>query len=164
MQNAQPITTLQDKVLPYRIRLRFEREEMCSENETVQPKIAHGLHAADLVRRMVAAEDSGNTIEYFYALYLNVQGLVSDVIKVSQGTLTSSIVHPREVFRPALLTNCASIIVAHNHPSGDVTPSPNDNALTRRLKRAGKILGIELIDHIIVADNDHYSYCQSGTL
>ena len=150
--------------LPYRIRLRFERELMCSEPNAIQPKIKHGQDAADLMRRLIEQEENGNTIEYFYAFYLNSQGVVSDVVKVSQGSLTASLVHPREVFRPALLTNSAAIIIAHNHPSGNPKPSENDNRLTRRLKKAGKLLGIEVIDHIITGDGEHYSYVHAGAM
>ncbi|WP_346962244.1 JAB domain-containing protein [Clostridium sp.] len=84
---------------------------------------------------------------------------------VSVGSLNSSIVHPREVFKVAILSNSASIIVYHNHPSGDVTPSKEDINITERLKEAGKILGIELIDHIIVGSNEsYYSFKERGDI
>nr|WP_283695237.1 JAB domain-containing protein [Clostridium perfringens] len=82
---------------------------------------------------------------------------------VSVGSLNSSIVHPREVFKVAILSNSANIIVFHNHPSGDVTPIKEDINITERLKEAGKILGIELIDHIIVGSNNtYYSFKKRG--
>lgn len=84
---------------------------------------------------------------------------------VSVGSLNSSIVHPREVFKVAILSNSANIIVYHNHPSGDVTPSKEDINITERLKEAGKILGIELIDHIIVGSNSsYYSFKEKGNI
>lgn len=84
---------------------------------------------------------------------------------VSVGSLNSSIVHPREVFKVAILSNSANIIVYHNHPSGDVTPSKEDINITERLKEAGKILGIELIDHIIVGSNSsYYSFNERGDI
>ena len=76
---------------------------------------------------------------------------------VSVGTLNASLVHPREVFEPAINCSAAQIIVAHNHPSGDAEPSEDDLAVTRRLVEAGKLLGIEVIDHVIVAKDDFAS-------
>jgi DNA repair protein RadC len=95
--------------------------------------------------------------EQFRGLYLNNrQKLVADEI-ISIGTLTSAILHPREVFRPALTHHAVSLILLHNHPSGDPEPSPEDLEMTRRLHRAGQILGIELLDHVIVAGDSWYS-------
>jgi DNA repair protein RadC len=150
--------------LPHKIRLCFKREPIPGETAELQPMVRNGTDAAAFVRRLVQEEEMGNTIEYFYALCLSSAGRVSDVVKVSQGSLSASLVHPREVFRTALLTNSAAIIVAHNHPSGSVDPSPNDDALTRRLKRAGKLLGVELLDHVVVGDDAHFSYCAEGRL
>lgn len=82
----------------------------------------------------------------------------------SVGTLNSSLIHPREIFKSSILSNAASIIIAHNHPSGDPTPSSEDINVTHRLKEAGKILGIELIDHIIVGNNQFISLKEKGTL
>jgi DNA repair protein RadC len=90
--------------------------------------------------------------EVFRVLLLDTRHrLVSDVT-VSIGSLNSSLVHPREVFRPALLAACASIVLTHNHPSGDPEPSGEDLALTRRLAAAGSLLGIEVLDHLILGD------------
>nr|WP_253200627.1 JAB domain-containing protein [Clostridium sp. CF012] len=75
---------------------------------------------------------------------------------VSVGSLNSSIVHPREVFKVAILSNAASIILYHNHPSGDPTPSSEDTSITNRLKECGKLIGIELIDHIIIGSEGRY--------
>lgn len=84
---------------------------------------------------------------------------------VSIGCLNSSIVHPREVFKVAILSNSASIIVYHNHPSGDIKPSKDDINITQRLKESGKILGIDLIDHIIVGSNEmYYSFKEKGNI
>ena len=79
----------------------------------------------------------------------SANGLIRQV-KISEGILNSSLVHPREVFRSAILECAASIIVAHNHPSGDVTPSREDIELTRRMVQAGDIMGIEVLDHLII--------------
>ncbi|MGE0494561.1 MAG: DNA repair protein RadC [Vulcanimicrobiota bacterium] len=88
--------------------------------------------------------------EHFVALYLDARRRVIGQETVSVGTLTASLVHPREVFAPALQRRAATVVVAHNHPSGDPTPSAEDVALTRRLVRAGELLGVELLDHIVV--------------
>ena len=73
-------------------------------------------------------------------------------------------VHPREVFKQAIVANAAKIIVAHNHPSGDSAPSREDRNVTKMLKDAGEIMGIELVDHIIIGDGNYYSFSDSGTL
>ena len=78
--------------------------------------------------------------------------------EISRGTLSTSLVHPREVFRPAVISGAASIIVVHNHPSGDPTPSKEDEVVTRRLARAGEILGIPLIDHLVIGDGRQVSF------
>jgi DNA repair protein RadC len=77
---------------------------------------------------------------------------------ISIGTINSSLVHPREVFEPAIRELAVAIILVHNHPSGDPTPSEDDIALTKRLIEAGKILGIEVIDHIIITKNRYFSF------
>lgn len=89
--------------------------------------------------------------EHFAAFYLDTQSKLIERQIISIGTLNASLVHPREVFEPAISLRAASVIVAHNHPSGDREPSSDDVAITKRLAEAGKILGIEIIDHVIVA-------------
>jgi DNA repair protein RadC len=84
--------------------------------------------------------------------------------EVSRGTLDATLVHPREVFKVALLANAAAIILTHNHPSGDPSPSPDDVQLTRRLVEAGVLLGVEVLDHIIVGDGRYYSFQEVGGL
>src|SRR5437899_11123120 len=83
---------------------------------------------------------------------LDQKNKVIGINTVSMGSLTASVVHPREVFKIAILANCASIILGHNHPSSDPTPSKEDRALTARLVEAGKLLGISVIDHVIIGD------------
>lgn len=83
---------------------------------------------------------------------------------VSQGTLTASLAHPREIFKGAILSNSAGIILAHNHPSGECSPSEEDQRLTQRIRQAGVILGIELLDHVIVAEDGKYSFKTAGLL
>jgi DNA repair protein RadC len=81
---------------------------------------------------------------------------------VSTGSLNLTIVHPREVFKPLILMNAGAWICAHNHPSSDITPSPEDRALTKRLREAGELFGITLLDHLILAEERYYSFADQG--
>lgn len=83
---------------------------------------------------------------------------------ISQGSLTASIAHPREIFKGAILASAAGIIIAHNHPSGDPSPSEEDIRLTTRINQCAQLMGIELIDHVIVAEDGCYSFKTSGRL
>ncbi|MFC5542216.1 MAG: DNA repair protein RadC [Bacilli bacterium] len=100
--------------------------------------------------------------EHFVALYLNVKNQVIHKQTIFIGSLNSSIVHPREIFKEAVKRSAASIICAHNHPSGNAAPSPEDIEVTKRLQEAGFIIGIELIDHIIIGDHQYYSLKEQG--
>ena len=92
----------------------------------------------------------------FVVALLTIRHRVIGLHTVSVGCLTSSLVHPREVFKPAILAGCAALLIAHNHPSGDPDPSAEDVALTRRLASAGSLLGIEIIDHLILGEAGRY--------
>ena len=96
--------------------------------------------------------------EHFYVMHLNAKSQVKMVELVSLGSLTSAVVHPRETYRRAVLAGSASIIVAHNHPSGEAEPSDEDAKTTKLLFEAGRILGIPLLDHIIFADGSFFSF------
>ena len=100
--------------------------------------------------------------EFFVCLYLNARNQVIHKEVISIGSLSASIVHPREVFTVAVQQHAASIILAHNHPSGDVSPSKDDIDLTHRLREAGLIMGIEVLDHIIIATGDFVSLKETG--
>ena len=89
--------------------------------------------------------------EHFVALHLNARNQLTGYHVVSHGTLSASLVHPREVFKAALLSNAYCIVVAHNHPGGSPDPSPEDLQTTRQLVDAGKLLGVEILDHLIVS-------------
>lgn len=102
--------------------------------------------------------------EYMKAILLNIKcGLVS-VEEISVGSINSSIVHPREVFAPAIKKSSASIILVHNHPSGDPSPSQEDLNITRRLLEGGNLLGIEVVDHIIIGDGKYISLKDKGII
>lgn len=102
--------------------------------------------------------------EQFVVVLLNSKNKVIGTEVVSEGSLSNSIVHPREVFVPALLQHAAAIMVAHNHPSGEPSPSVEDRELTSMLVRSGKVLGIPLVDHIIIGDGNYYSFLENEAL
>ena len=102
--------------------------------------------------------------ERFLVVLLDGRHRVVGEEVISQGTLTASLVHPREVFRPALRASAAALILVHNHPSGDPTPSAEDRAVTSRLAEAGEILGIRVLDHVVVAERGYVSLREEGSL
>jgi DNA repair protein RadC len=104
--------------------------------------------------------------EHFVILLLDQKNQVIGIHTVSVGSLTASIVHPREVYKVAILRNAAAIICGHNHPSGDCQPSREDRAITQRLVEAGKLLGIAVLDHIIIGDGTsaYFSFADEGLL
>lgn len=103
-------------------------------------------------------EIAGKNQEYVVVLYLNARHELIQKETVGLGNLNTNIIEPKEVFAPALTTPCASIILAHNHPSGDPTPSDNDLTFTKRIWEGGRIMGIDLVDHLIVAENSYFSF------
>jgi DNA repair protein RadC len=102
--------------------------------------------------------------ENFVVLYLNSRDELLNKETISVGTLNASLVHPREVFEPAARYFAAQIILAHNHPSGDSEPSEDDLIITKRLVEAGKIMGIEVNDHIIITKNSFFSFKENGLI
>lgn len=108
----------------------------------------------------IVLEDNlrGLNKEHFIILMLNTKNFLLGVETVSIGSLNSSIVHPRELFKSAINKSAAAIILAHNHPSGDATPSKEDIEVTKRIISGGQLLGIDVIDHIIIGDNSYYSF------
>ncbi|MFB9327250.1 DNA repair protein RadC [Paenibacillus aurantiacus] len=102
--------------------------------------------------------------EHFVCLFLNTKNQVIVKETLSVGTLNASLVHPREVFRAAIKCSSASIVCVHNHPSGDPTPSPEDIAMTRRLKEAGELVGIDVLDHLVIGDNRFVSLKEQGLM
>ena len=102
--------------------------------------------------------------EYFIVAALDIKNQPVSVHVCHVGSLNACIVHPREVMKSAILSNAASIIVGHNHPSGNPAPSEEDHKVTRRLKEAGEIIGIELLDHIIIGTDSYLSFAEKGYL
>lgn len=106
---------------------------------------------------------NNETKEYFLSLHLDGKNRIVCIDIVSIGSLNQSIVHPRETFKSALLSSAAAIILIHNHPSGDPTPSREDMEITRRLKESGELLGIRILDHLIIGET-YISFSETGVL
>jgi DNA repair protein RadC len=116
--------------------------------------------SAELLMRVLADQPT----EVFAMLCLSTKHRIIAYHEVSRGTLDSTLVHPREVFKAALLANAAAIVLSHNHPSGDPSPTSDDLEVTRRLVAAGEILGILVLDHIVVGDGCYFSFKEAGRL
>jgi DNA repair protein RadC len=125
-----------------------------------RPQLRGSETAANLLRTVLADVDR----EHFVVLLLDRKNRLIGVNTVSIGSLTASVVHPREVFKPAILANAAAIICGHNHPSGDPQPSQEDRLITRRLVLAGEAVGIRILDHIIIGEQGHFSFADEGLL
>ena len=107
---------------------------------------------------------NGKKQEYFYVVYLDNQKKFIDKKLLFKGTVNYSLVHPREIFKEAYLLSASYIICIHNHPSGDASPSSNDIEITKKIKDIGNIHGIVLLDHIIIGDNNYYSFFEDDNL
>ena len=102
--------------------------------------------------------------EHFMLVCLNTKNHIISISDISVGSLTASVVHPREVFKEALARSAASVIIAHNHPSGDPSPSHEDISVTQRLVKAGRVMDIPVLDHIILGDNRFVSFKEKGLM
>lgn len=138
-----------------RIRLMLVREGRPQLVRVSTPKEMYGF-----MRRRARRLDR----ECVWRIDLDTRQQVLGWELVSVGTLSASLIHPREIFKGALLNNAAGIALAHNHPSGDSSPSAEDREATRRVQRAGELLGVPLIDHLIIADTSYFSFRESGIL
>ena len=177
--------------LANRILVQFEKlhalkhatvEEMIEIKGVGEAKAIQILAAIELGKRLAqkeldnkytirSPEDAANYLipelaplqqEHFVALYLNVKNQILHKQTIFVGSLNASIVHPREIFRVAIRRSAAAIIVAHNHPSGNPSPSPEDIDVTKRLIEAGHILGVDLLDHLIIGDHQFISLKEKG--
>jgi len=128
----------------------------------VQKRIESPLAAYEAIAEIAKVQEEAQ--EVFGILLLNTKNKIVAAHEVSRGALNSSLVHPREVFKPAVLHNAAAIICFHNHPSGDPEPSRDDIEITKRLVEAGKIMGIEILDHIIVGEDSYVSLKERGVM
>ncbi len=150
-------TVREDGIPVYKVCLVREGRVSCYNQQ-----IRSAVDAATLLHTYLADVDR----EHFVVLMLDQKNKVIGIHTVSVGSLTASVVHPREVFKPAILSNCAALILAHNHPSGQPQPSQEDRVLTVRLVAAGKLLGISILDHVIIGDGTsaYFSFADEGLL
>jgi DNA repair protein RadC len=133
-------------------------EEHSTEGE--KPTIGSPDDAVKAVKNRLKAKKK----EHFLVLSLDTRNHLIDIHTISIGSLDSSIVHPREVFKEAISSSAASVIFVHNHPSGDPSPSEDDIKLTKRLAEVGQLVGIEVLDHIIIGDKNYFSMKSRGIL
>lgn len=149
------------KIIP-RYRLELVREKSSRyDMDTTQ------MSSPDMVRGALETifQFEKQAEEIFAILALDTKNHIIGAFEVSRGSINSSIVHPREVFKRAILANASSIILAHNHPSGDVEPSHEDRVLTHRLQEGGKLLGTPIIDHIVCGTGGaYYSFKEEGDI
>ncbi len=142
------------------IKAAFELGKRLATASDERPVLTSPELAANLLMERMRYHDK----EHFEALLLDTRNRLIAIRSVSIGSLSSNVAHPREVFHEAVAHSAASIIVAHNHPSGDPTPSKEDEALTRRLVQAGEILGIAVLDHLIIGDGRWVSMKAQGRM
>lgn len=138
--------------------VRLIKEVDPSQPEPVQ--VSGPLDAVNLLHDRASRE----LVEVFYVIALNTQSRVIAIQEVTRGILNSSLVHPREVFRVAIAFGAAGVIVAHNHPSGDPTPSADDRTITRQLVHAGRLLDIPVYDHLVLGVARYLSFAEAGLL
>lgn len=122
------------------------------------------IRSPEDVQRHFGPRFRGRPRESFHVLLLDARHRLMSIDEVSVGTLTASLVHPREVFREAIRQAAAALLLVHHHPSGDPSPSPEDRAVTDRLTAAGRLLGIGVVDHVIVSEGGFFSFQQAGCL
>ncbi len=158
MREQMQFLISKNKVYIQKIKLCLVREE----TEDEKMKISEPDEIADL--KLIKDELINSDREKFIALHLDTKNQLISYEVVSIGTLNASLVHPRELFKGAILSNASSVILCHNHPSGLPEPSRDDIELTRRLSKAGDILGIKILDHLIFGDKSHLSFKNIGLL
>ena len=145
-----------EQICLYTVKLVKEKET--EYNQTVNDSKT----AYNLIQKVLDINNS--TVEKFGLLTLDTRNKIIGIHILTVGTLNSSIVHPRDVFQHAILSNANSILLFHNHPSGNPTPSLEDETITAKLKEAGELMGIPVIDHVIVGDGGFMSMADDGRL
>jgi DNA repair protein RadC len=159
IKEAAPVPTYRPPANSAVYRVTLVRE---SSLPIAEVQVRRSLDSERLIRTHLASADR----EYFVVIMLNRKNEVIGMNTVSMGSLTGSVVSPREVFKPAILANASGIICGHNHPSGDPRPSHEDRTITERLAEAGALLDIRVLDHVIVGDGAeaYYSFADNGGL
>lgn len=140
------------------IRKTFQRVTLTTVREPAPEPYASRIREARDAVSLVSGIIGSDPREHFVAVYLDARHKVLAVHVVSIGTVSDTKVHPREVFGPGLMLAASAILVAHNHPSGDATASGDDKRVTDRLRQAGELLGIELLDHVVIGCDKYYSF------
>ena len=145
-------------------RINFYTLKMVKEDSKLYevPVIKSPTEVYQAAKQLLALHEEPE--EHFCILCLNTKNKIVGVHTISIGSLNASIVHPREVFKAAMLNNANSIICLHNHPSGDPKPSQEDIKITRRLVEAGEIIGIEVLDHVVIGDGRYISLKEQGMM
>lgn len=138
----------------------FGRRKDYDDAEGLSISITNPEAAAKVVRQTIRDKAK----EHFKLILLNTRNKVIAISHISTGTLSASLVHPREVFKEAIRHSAASVIIAHNHPSGDPEPSEEDIRITKKLVEAGKLLGIEVLDHVIIGRDRPFSFKEKGMI
>ncbi|HQU73779.1 MAG TPA: DNA repair protein RadC [Calditrichia bacterium] len=126
--------------------------------------VKRALNAPEVVFEHFGPLLSQRKQESFWVLALNNANHLIDAMEISRGVLNSCLVHPREVFRYAIIRAAANIILVHNHPSGEVIPSAEDHNITKRLKEAGELISIKVLDHVIIGRNGYFSFREGGVM
>ncbi len=122
------------------------------------------LRSSEDVFRHFAERLEKEKREIFYVVLLTNKNRKIREVKISEGSLTASLVHPREVYNPVIRESAAAVIFVHNHPSGDPAPSPEDLEITRRLKEVGEVMGIRVLDHVVIGHGRYFSFSDRGVL
>jgi len=163
----QEFSGFSDIQIPYRkfisvFRISLIRDRHIKFDET---KITTPYEAQALLKRLIETQGNPDR-EQFCILLLNSKNQIIGLNIVSTGDLLSAMIHPREVLKPAILANAASMILCHNHPSGDLTPSDEDVAVTKKIVKAAKVMCVAVHEHLIISmyDNSYYSFADSGLI
>lgn len=130
----------------------------------VKWEVGQPLRSSEDVFRHFRGRFEKEKREIFYVVLLTNKNRKICEVKVSEGSLTASLVHPREVYNPAIRESAAAVIFVHNHPSGDPAPSPEDLEITRRLKEVGEVMGIRVLDHVVIGHERYFSFSDRGLL
>lgn len=143
---------------------RLPRYRVTLVREGSSSNINNHIRTPEDVMDILSAEYETAVVETAQMLALDTKNKIIGVFTISTGSLNASIIHPRDIFQRAILSNAASVILAHNHPSGDPTPSPEDIELTGKLVEAGKVMDIAILDHVIIGDGRFVSLKERGVM
>ena len=158
---------------PTRTRRSTSKDQPAFEDAFIRETRVSYIHSQQALFKIRSASDvatfvrsvlTDNSREHFVAMFLDAMHQVTAYSIVSIGTANYAFVTPREVYQRAIVAGAIAIVIAHNHPSGSRLPSEDDHKVTKRLFESGVLLGIKLLDHVVVTDNEHYSFSDEGVL